>query len=109
MGEFDALVVLVPFEEREVDDPAQFEPVLVDQAELFARPVARRAGEGGECARIAGDEETGVARLQAELGPDRLGPLRSDVLGERTGALDGAAFLAPEDVAEARLALALCP
>ena len=53
-----------------------------------------------ELLRIAGDEEGGVAVFEAELGADRLGAFLADVLGDRTGAFQLVAFLAPEDVAE---------
>ena len=60
-----------------------------------------------EILRLAGDEETGVADLEAELIGDLLGALRPDVLGERARA--ALLAFAPEDVAEARLAFALRP
>ncbi len=68
---------------------------------------AREAGELVEGLGIAGDEEGRVADLEAELGADRLGAFRAEVARDRPGA----ALLAfpPEDVAEARLALALRP
>src|SRR5581483_9431384 len=56
--------------------------------------------------RIAGDEERRIALLQGHLLADRRGALRADVVRERTRALIA---LAPHDVAEARLALALRP
>src|SRR5690606_22265866 len=59
--------------------------------------------------RIAGGEEAGVAGLEAELQADRLGALLADILGDGAGAFDTVALLAPEDVAEARLAFALRP
>src|SRR6185312_2336257 len=54
-------------------------------------------------------EEHRVALAEAELCPDRLGALRSDVLGDGPGALECVAFFAPEDVSEAGLAFALGP
>jgi hypothetical protein len=44
---------------------------------------AREAGEFPEAFGIAGDEERGVAGLEAELRCGSLGPLRADVVGER--------------------------
>ncbi len=61
MGEVDFLLVLVPLEEREVDDPAKREAVAVDQIQFLAGAGARRAREGDEFFRIAGDEERGIA------------------------------------------------
>src|SRR5690606_13825184 len=66
-------------------------------------------GEGHELLRVARDEEAGVAITEAELCADRFGALLADVLGKRTGALALLAFPAPEDIAEARLPLALRP
>ena len=67
--EVDLLLFLVPFVHREVDDPAEVEAVLGDQAELLADLGARGAGELDEVLRLAGDEEAGVA--DAELRADR--------------------------------------
>src|SRR5581483_5622296 len=55
---------------------------------------------------IAGDEEGGVAFVQAELRADRGGALGTDVVGERARTL---IVLAPHDVAEPGLAFALRP
>ncbi len=109
MAEVDLFLVFVPLIEGEVDDPGELELIAVDQIELFARPRAGGAGKGGEFLRVACSEETGIAVLKAKLGADRLGALRADILGDGTGALKAFAFLAPEDIAEPRLALALCP
>ena len=79
---------------------------FVDQLQLLAELGAREAGEFPEFVGIAGDKERGVAVLQPERKTDRGGALRADVVGERAGAL---AALAPEDVAETGLALALRP
>ena len=106
MREVDLLVLLVPLVDREVDDPGEFEPLLVDQVQLLAELGARQAGELPEFVGIAGDEERGIAFLQAKLLADRFGALGADVLGERARALIA---LAPHDVAEPRLALALRP
>ena len=105
--EVDLLLLLVPFVHREIDDPAELEAVLGDQAELFADLGARGTGELDEVLRLAGDEEAGVADAEPQLIGDLLGALRPDVLGERTGA--ALLAFAPEDVAEARLAFALRP
>src|SRR5690606_28873459 len=47
--------------------------------------------------------------LEPELDADRLGAFLADILGNRAGAFEPVAFLAPENVAEAGLALALSP
>ena len=104
--EVDLLVLLVILVHREVDDPGELEPLLVDEVQLLAELGAREPGELPEFVGIAGDEERGIALLQAELRADRRGALRTDVVGERARALIA---LAPHDVAEARLALALRP
>ena len=45
VGEVDLLLLLVPFVHREVDDPAEFELVLVGEVQLTADTVTRLAGE----------------------------------------------------------------
>src|SRR5450759_2166705 len=104
MGEVDFLLFLVPFVHREIDNPAEFEAVLGDEAELFANLDACTACEFDEILRLAGDEEAGVAHGKLHLIGDLLGALRPDVLRQGTGATLLA--LAPEDVTEAGLALA---
>ena len=105
-----AFVFLVPFVEREVDDPAQLEAVAVDEVQFLA---GAGAGRTGEARRISsGSPATKKAAspsAEAELVADRLGALLADVLGDRAGAFDLFAFLAPEDIAQPRLALALRP
>ena len=106
MGEVDLLLLLLPLVHREVDDPAEGELVLVDEAELTTDPLPRRAGKHRELLRPPADEEDGVAVLEPKLLTDRVSALDADVLGDRPGAL---AVVAEEDVAEARLPLALRP
>src|SRR5690606_13994596 len=67
------------------------------------------ARELAELGRIAGDEEAGIAVVEAELRADRLRALLADVLGKGACAFLLLAFLAPEDIAEAGLALRLRP
>src|SRR5690606_14021304 len=100
------LLLLAPLVHREIDDPAEGELVLVDEIEIAPGLGARRTGKRGELLRPSADEEDRIAVLQPELAADRLGAFRPDVLGDRPGAV---AIVAEEDVAEARLALALCP
>ena len=105
MREVDLLVFLVPLIHREVDDPAELEAVLRREVQFLADPVARIAGELVELLRPAGDEEAGIAHAQAQMGADGIGALGPDVLGD--GASSTLLAFAPEDVAEARLALRL--
>ena len=107
VGEVDLLLLLVPLVHRKVDDPAELELVLIDQIQLAADLGARLAGELVELGRIAGGEERRVAHLEAHLLPDGACPLGTDILGNRPGATFLA--LAPENVAEARLAFRDCP
>ncbi|ODN68881.1 hypothetical protein A6302_03806 [Methylobrevis pamukkalensis] len=109
MGEVELLLLLVPLVEGEVDDPAELETLGVDEAEIGAGAGARLARELVELCRVTGRKEAGVAFGKAELGADRLGALRADVLGDRAGTLERAVLAAPEDVAETRLALGLRP
>src|SRR6201995_5801256 len=106
MREVDLLVLFVIFVHREVDDPGKLEAFLVDQVQLLAEPGTRKAGELPEFLGIAGHKEGSVALLQAKLRADRRRALGADVVGKRAGAL---AALAPHDVAETGLALALSP
>src|SRR5690606_3288235 len=107
MREVDLLLVLVPFVEREVHDPGEFDSVLAAQVQLAANPLPGEPGELVEAHWSTGHEEAGVAHFQAELIADSARSFRTDVLGDRAGT----AFLAlaPEDVTKARLALALRP
>jgi hypothetical protein len=79
---------------------------LGHQLQLGPDPGAGQAGELGEHGRIAGHEEGGVALAQAQRLHQRLGRL-AQVLGDR--AAPRALVFRPEDVAQARLALALRP
>ena len=88
VGEVDLLLLLVPLVHRKIDDPAELEAILVDQTEFFADLGARRAGEFVKRLRLAGDEEHGVAVLQAELRAQRLGALGAEIVGDRTAADD---------------------
>ena len=109
MGEVDFLLLLVPFVHRKIDDPAELEPVLVDQAKFLADLCARRAGELDKILRLAGDKEHRIAVLQAELRAHasvRSGP-RLLAMGPRP--TTGAAVDGQKDIAEARLPLALRP
>ncbi len=105
--EVDVVGLLVHLEHREVDDPDEFEAVLVDQLQVGPDLGAGRARELVEGLRITGDEEGGVALPQADAGHQSLRGLGAEVLGDR--AAPGALVLAPEDVAEAGLPLALGP
>ena len=66
VAEVDLLGVLVVFEHREIDDPAEPERALLDQAELLADAGARRAGELGRLAFLAGGEEHAVVGAEAD-------------------------------------------
>src|SRR5690606_11461139 len=109
VAEVDALFVLVPLIERKIDDPAKLKAIAVDEVQFLTCPGARRTGEGREFLRVSCDEECRVTIRQAKLLADRLGALLADVLGDRARALELVAFLAPENVAETGLALALRP
>src|SRR5262249_27582207 len=109
VGEVDALLLLVPFIEREVDDPAAGELVDIGELELGPDAVPRLAGELVEFRRVACGEEGRIAIGETELLADGFGALFANVLGDGPGRFQLAAFAAPEDVAKARLALALRP
>ena len=109
MCEVELLVVLVPFVEREVDDPCQFETITIDEVQFFTSARAGIASELVELGRQTGNEEAGIAVFETHLRADRFRALFTDVLGNRTSAFKLVAFLAPEDIAETRLAFALRP
>src|SRR5579872_6016358 len=88
MGEVDLLFLLVPFEHRKVDDPAQFEPVLVDQVQLFTDLGAGEPCEFPEFVGIAGNEEGGVANSQAELPSQSLRAFGTNVSRKRASAIE---------------------
>jgi hypothetical protein len=71
--EVDLLGVLIIFEHRKVDDPAEIEAVFVDEAELFGDAGAGEAGELGGLRLLAGGEEDAVVRAEAELGDQLAG------------------------------------
>src|SRR5690606_26305673 len=91
---------------REIDDPRQLEPILVDKVELLANTGARETGKLDGLLGVARDKKRCVASLQAKRCADRLGALRPDVVGERASTLTA---FTPHDVAEAGLAFALRP
>ena len=61
--EVDLLVFLVVLVHREVDDPGELEPILVDQVQFLAEPGACQPRELPEFFGIAGNEERGVTRF----------------------------------------------
>ena len=108
--EVDPLLLLVPLVHREIDDPAEARTVLVDETELLADAGARGAGEAW---RTSPDcrptKKTASPAFEAEL--------RADGASVRSGPMFLAIGPAPtsrprpreEDVAQARLPLALRP
>src|SRR5690606_9647966 len=101
-AEIDALFVLVPLVEGEVDDPGKFEALAVDEVQLLAGACARGPCEVHELLRIAGDEEAGIPVIEAELCADRVGAFRSDILGDGAGTFQRLPFPTPEDIAKPR-------
>ena len=105
MREVDLLVFFVPLIHREIDDPAELETVLGGEVQFLAHLVPRLTGELVELFRATRDEEAGIAHAEAQLGADGIRALRPDILGD--GASAALLALAPEDIAEAWLALRL--
>ena len=105
VAEIDLLQLLVVFEHREIDDPAELEAAFLDQAELLAHAGARGAGELGRVLFLAGSEEQTVVFAQPQLGVELLHALGAVVLGDRPAEL---ALLAG-DVAEPGKTLAARP
>src|SRR6185437_17089571 len=106
MREVDLFLLLVILIHREIDDPGEFETVLVDEVEFFGDLAAGKTCKFPELVGVAGHEESCIALGQSELLADPSGALGPDIVGQRTCAL---VALTPHDVAETRLALALRP
>ncbi len=92
MAEIDLLVVFVIFVHREVDDPAEAEHPILDQAQLFANLCPRGACELVGVAFLAGREEDAVASPQTELLKKRREMGRFEILQHRILAVDTAAI-----------------
>ena len=75
VGEVDLLLLLIPLVHRKIDDPAELEPVLIDQAKFVANFCPRRAGKFDKILRLAGDKEYCIAVFQAELRAELFGAL----------------------------------
>src|SRR3974377_1796372 len=107
MREVDPLLLLIPLVHGEVNNPAELETVLGDEAHFLRNLGACGASEFDEVPRLAGDKEAGIADAEAALIGGLLGAFGGDVLGQwsRTALFT----FAPEDVAEAGLRLALRP
>ena len=67
MLEVDLAGLGVLLVDREIHDPAEREPVLVGQVQLFADHVARLGGHALEAFRLAAQEERRVADAEAAL------------------------------------------
>ena len=91
MREIDLLFFLAPFVEREIDDPAEAEGVLLDQIELLADPGARRTGQLGGLIGLAGGEEAAVVGAKAQRRVQREPSFLAVVLGDRAAELAGLA------------------
>src|SRR5690606_5951285 len=107
VGEIDPILFVVPLEHREINDPAEGETVKIDEAEFATDPVACSTGKACEDLWLSSHEERGIARLKTKLQPKGFRPLSTDILRNRAGA--ALLVFAPEDVAEAGLALTLSP
>src|SRR5262249_15923834 len=81
--------------------------VLGDNAELGGDLVAGGSRELDEIARFAGNEEHRVADAEPELFAQCAGALRPEILRDRSRA--ALLAVAPEDIAETGLTLALGP
>src|SRR3546814_7734448 len=77
----------VGLEHREVDDPAHFEFVGIDQIELFGDARARQPGKLHRDGFLARGEEQAVVGAEAEFGGKRVHLFRPMVLGDRAAPL----------------------
>src|SRR5690606_38328078 len=105
VAEVDLLRVLVVLVHREVDDPAEPELAITDQAELLAHPGARGTCELGGLQFLAGGEEAAVIGAEADSVIERLHPLLPMVLGDRAAELAALAG----DIAEPGMAFRTRP
>ena len=105
MAEVDLLGVFVVLEHREIDDPAEFVGVLLDQAQFGTDAGTGEPGQLGRLGFLAGGEETAIIRAKAERLIQRQHAFLAMVLG------DGAAELTAlaGDIAETGIAFAARP
>ena len=61
MGEINFLVFFIPFKHREINDPAEFIPVFINQFEFFGGSGSGIPCKGCKFAWFSGNEETGIA------------------------------------------------
>src|SRR5262245_20461551 len=100
MAEVDLLGRLVILEHRKVDDPAELERIVGNQAHLLTELGARLAGEYPGWFRLVGDEEHRIAVLGRREPFETLQALAGHELCDRP--LPGSAL--QNDIAEAGLA-----
>ena len=105
MAEIDLLLVLVIFEHREIDDPAELELALLDEAKLLADAGAGEASQLRGIGRLAGGKEAAVVGPEAERVEQRSGGRLAMVLGD--GAAEFSALA--RHIAEAGIALGARP
>ena len=105
VAEVDLLRVLVIFEHREIDDPAELEAAFLDQAQLFGHAGARGARQLGGVLFLTRREEEAVVFAQAEFGIELFHAFGAVVLGDRATKFAALA----SDVAKPGEALAPCP
>src|SRR5262249_1733489 len=80
VGEVDLLLLFVPLVHGEIDDPAEREPIAVDQPEVGTHFGARKAGEPDEVSGSTSDEEHRIASGEAQLIGNLFSSLWSDIL-----------------------------
>ena len=83
VAEVDLLLLVIIFEHREVDDPAEAERALLDQVELLGDAGPGEAGELGGLVFLAGGEEDAVVGAKAHRLGQLVHALGAVVLGDR--------------------------
>ena len=78
------LQLLVIFEHREVDDPAELEAAFLDQPQFLGNASTRCAGQFRGVLLLAGGKEQSVIFAQAQFGIELFHTLGAVVLGDRT-------------------------
>ncbi len=83
VAEVDLLLLVIIFEHREIDDPAEAERALLDQVELLGDAGPGEAGELGRLGFLAGGEENAVVGAKAHRVGERVHAFGAVVLGDR--------------------------
>src|SRR3546814_8658633 len=105
MLEVDLLVVLVIFVHRKIDDPAEFEHVLLDKPKHLAHPRPGSAREFGSLQFLACCKENAVIGTKTQ----RLDQFRGFFFPVVLGDVAAGHAVLDIDIAKTRMTFATCP